>query len=65
MNFPEANPTMPHGLIPVTSQPGLPLPALFALDAGTARRVSEFFTANIRNRHSRKASAKVAAEFAA
>src|SRR5712692_6171831 len=32
---PEANSAMPHDLIPVTSQAGLPLLALFATDAGT------------------------------
>jgi hypothetical protein len=30
-------------------------PALFSRDAGTARRVLEFFTVNIRNPHTRKA----------
>ena len=40
------------------------LPALFAPDAPTARRVIEFFTANINNPNTRKAYAKAAAEFA-
>ena len=31
------------------------LPALFSSDQGTARRVFEFFAANIRNRNTRKA----------
>ena len=35
MNFPEANSTMTRDLIPVTNHHGgLPLPALFAPDAG-------------------------------
>jgi site-specific recombinase XerD len=41
------------------------LPALFSPDAGTARRVLEFFTVNIRNPHTRKAYGKAAGEFAA
>ncbi|MDZ4782923.1 MAG: tyrosine-type recombinase/integrase [Planctomycetia bacterium] len=44
---------------------GVTLPALFAPDASTAKRVIEFFTANIRNRHTRRAYAKAAAGFAA
>ncbi|MEO8372710.1 MAG: tyrosine-type recombinase/integrase, partial [Candidatus Solibacter sp.] len=40
------------------------LPALFAPDALTARRVIEFFTANINNPNTRKAYARAAAEFA-
>ncbi|MDQ6704449.1 MAG: phage integrase N-terminal SAM-like domain-containing protein [Acidobacteriota bacterium] len=49
----------------MTSQPGLSLPALFSPDVGTARRVLEFFTANIRNLHTRKTYGKAAGEFAA
>ncbi len=64
MNYPEANSTKPYDLIPLTGQPGLALPALFAPDAGTARREIELFTANIRNHHTRKAYAKAAGEFA-
>lgn len=56
---------MAHDLIPVTGHHGLSLPALFSADAGTARRVIEFFTANIRNPNTRKAYAKAAADFAA
>ena len=40
------------------------LPALFAPDAATAKRVLEFFTANIRNPNTRKAYAKAAGDFA-
>jgi len=42
-----------------------PLPALYAPHDQAAKRVLEFFTANIRNPHTRKAYAKAAAEFAA
>ena len=56
---------MTHDLIPVTGHHGLSLPTLFSPDAGTARRVLEFFTANIRNPHTRKAYGKAASEFAA
>jgi site-specific recombinase XerD len=41
------------------------LPALFAPDAATARRVIEFFTANISNPHTRTVYARAAREFAA
>src|SRR3954453_21862751 len=40
------------------------LPALFSPDAVTARRVLEFFTANISNPNTRKAYARAAREFA-
>ncbi len=40
------------------------LPALFAPDTATAKRVLEFFTANIRNPNTRKAYAKSAGDFA-
>lgn len=43
---------------------GVTLPALFAPDAQTAKRVLEFFTANIRNPNTRKAYAKAAGDFA-
>ena len=43
---------------------GLTLPALFAPDAATAKRVLEFFTANIRNPNTRKAYARAAGDFA-
>jgi site-specific recombinase XerD len=49
----------------IRSGAGITLPALFAPDAPTARRVFEFFTANIRNPNTRKAYAKAAADFAA
>jgi site-specific recombinase XerD len=41
------------------------LPALFRPDAATAKRVIEFFTANIRNPNTRKAYSKAAGDFAA
>lgn len=41
------------------------LPALFAPDADAAKRFAEFFTANIRNPHTRRAYMRAAAEFAA
>ena len=52
-------------LIPKTTTPtpetlprgGIQLPALFSPDSATAQRVLEFFTANIRNPHTRKAYA--------
>ena len=60
-------------LIPKTSTPtpetlpggGIQLPALFSPDAATAQRVLEFFTANIRNPHTRKAYATAVRGFAA
>jgi len=42
----------------------LELPALFAPDRDAAKRFIEFFTANIRNPHTRRAYARAAAEFA-
>lgn len=57
---------MAHHLIPAQSQPrGLALPSLFAADAHAARRAMEFFTAQIRNAHTRRAYAQAAGEFAA
>jgi site-specific recombinase XerD len=44
---------------------GTSVPALYAPDASGAKRTLEFFTAQIRNPHTRKAYAKAAAEFAA
>jgi site-specific recombinase XerD len=49
----------------IRSGAGITLPVLFAPDAPTAKRVFEFFTANIRNPNTRKAYAKAAADFAA
>ena len=43
----------------------LALPAFFMPDPAAALRFLEFFTANIRNPHTRKAYAKATAEFAA
>ena len=40
------------------------LPALYTPDAPAARRTIEFFTAHLRNPHTRKAYARAAAEFA-
>ena len=42
----------------------LQLPALFAPDPNAVRRFLEFFAANIRNPHTRRAYARAAAEFA-
>ncbi len=63
---------MPHELAVIeksgirsTSETGLALPAFFQPDAATATRVLEFFTANIRSPHTRKAYAKAAGDFAA
>ena len=60
-------------LIPETTTPtpetlpggGIQLPALFSPDSATAQRVLEFFTANIRNPHTRKAYATAVRGFAA
>ena len=41
------------------------LPVLFAPDLAAAKRFVEFFKANIRNPHTRKAYARTASEFAA
>lgn len=49
----------------IRSSRGVVLPALFAPDAPTAKRVIEFFTANIRTPNTRKAYAKATADFAA
>ena len=51
--------------LPVERNGASPLPALFAPDPRAARRVVEFFTAHIRNPHTRKAYAEAAAGFAA
>lgn len=49
----------------IRPQGGVTLPALFAPDAATAKRVLEFFIAHIRNPHTRRAYAKTVAAFAA
>jgi len=46
------------------SETGFTLPAIFQPDAATAKRVLEFFTANIRNPNTRKAYARAAGDFA-
>ena len=48
----------------VTFPDGVRLPALFTPDAPAAKRTVEFFTANIRNPHTRKAYARAASDFA-
>jgi site-specific recombinase XerD len=52
-------------ILPFSRHHHLLLPALFAPDMSTARRVLEFFTARIRNPNTRKAYARVTASFAA
>jgi len=44
---------------------GVPLPVIFTADPKTAKRVIEFFAANIRNPNTRKAYARAAGDFAA
>ena len=44
---------------------GVALPAILTPDSGTAERVLDFFTANIRNPNTRKAYARAVASFAA
>jgi len=51
-------------ILPAYSPLATRLPSLYAADARTARRVLEFFTANINNPHTRKAYAQAAREFA-
>lgn len=53
---------MAQALTPL--DPGPALPALYAADPPAARRTLEFFTAHLRNRHTRRAYATAAAEFA-
>ena len=43
----------------VRAAAGITIPGLFAPDAPTAKRVFEFFTANIRNPHTRKAALRM------
>lgn len=49
----------------IQSKGGIGLPALFSPDPTTAKRVFEFFTAHIRNPHTRRAYARAAGGFAA
>ena len=56
---------MTQTLIKIGPHKRVELPALFAPDVRAARRTLEFFTANIRNPHTRKAYARAAADFAA
>ena len=51
--------------VAVLPETGIVIPALFAPDAPTGKRVFEFFTAHIRNCHTREAYARAAAEFSA
>lgn len=46
------------------AQSGITLPALFATDEPTARRVFDFFTSNIRNANTRKAYGRAVSGFA-
>lgn len=55
---------MTPALTPATRKADLALPDLFAPDPAAAKCFLEFFTANIRNPNTRKAYARVAAEFA-
>ena len=48
----------------ITRSSTIALPTLYRPDAATAKRVLEFFTANIRNPNTRKAYAKAAGDFA-
>ena len=57
--------TQQRASLPVVMHAHQTLPVLFAPDAQAAKRVLEFFTANIRNPHTRKAYARAAGEFAA
>jgi site-specific recombinase XerD len=52
------------GSLLVTVTDASQLPALYVPDAAAARRTLEFFTAHIRNPHTRRAYARSAAEFA-
>ena len=57
-NYPTLIPKTPTTPTPETLPGGgIQLPALFSPDSATAQRVLEFFTANIRNPHTRKAYA--------
>jgi hypothetical protein len=55
---------MNNQIVPYMSRVGVSLPAIYAPDAPTAKRIFEFFTANIRNPNTRKAYAKAAGDFA-
>lgn len=64
-----AVPSPNQALIPLpatalTIVAGVALPALYAADANMGRRTLEFFTARIRNPHTRRAYARAAASFA-
>ena len=50
--------TQQRASLPVVMHAHQTLPVLFAPDAQAAKRVLEFFTANIRNPHTRKAYAR-------
>jgi site-specific recombinase XerD len=55
---------MVGALVKVVPGSSVVLPALFAPNEHAAKRFVEFFTANIRNPHTRKAYARAAADFA-
>ena len=52
-------------LVRANATQGFALPAIFSPNARAAKRTLEFFTAHIRNPHTRKAYARAATEFSA
>ncbi len=56
---------MPPTKFPLTKTAAVVLPALFNFDQKAARRYVEFFTANIRNRNTRRGYSRAVQEFAA
>ena len=60
------NPEQGRAVLPSSGMPGLgTLPALFTPTPAAAKRMLEFFTANIRNPNTRKAYARAIGQFAA
>ena len=55
---------MDSAVVTLDAEEGAALPALFTPSPAAARRTVEFFTAHLRNPHTRKAYARAAAEFA-